>query len=131
MRLPTANPKIILIVIGSLIVVGGISFGTFTVLRELKPAVLDSLKNKSTDSSAPQLTGPAADLQRAEQLMKAGKLSDAKTAYQTAATGYTTEGNTAAAADATTQIAIIDAMLNSQTTVKQQSSNPHQSGSAQ
>lgn len=131
-KLHTPRFKTILVIIGSIVVVGGISFGTFALLRQLKPAAFSSiLKNGQSDNTPQQATGPDADRQRAEQLLLAGKLAEAKTAYQTAASGYTTNGNAAAAADATRQVAIIDATLKSQSTAKPQSYVPHQSGTKQ
>lgn len=130
-QLQKSQIKTILIIIGSLAVVGGISFGTFALLRQLKPAALSTLTKESqsnTPAAQPQATGPDADRQRAEQFLKDGKLTEAQTAYQAALTGYTSAGETAAATDVKTQLAMIDAMLKSQSTAKPQTYQPHQSG---
>lgn len=122
---------LVLIIAVSLVLLGAVSWGTFAILRQLKPAALASLTGKNQSSPpAPQVTGPDADRQRAEQLLKDGKLAEAKTAYQTAATGYTASGNTVAAADASRQIAIIDATIKSQPKTVVQPSKPHQAGTA-
>lgn len=122
---------LVLVIIASLVLLGAIGWGTFAILRQLKPTALASLTGKNQSSQpAQQATGPDADRQRAEQLLKDGKLADAKAAYQAAATDYTANGNTAAAADATRQIAIIDAMIKSQPKTVVQPSKPHQAGTA-
>ena len=128
LRMP--QTKTIIITAISIVLVGGMSFGTFVLLSRLKPAVLGSLTQKSTSNqTGPQVSGPDADRQRAEQLLKEGKLADAKTTYQAAADGYKAAGNNASATDAARQVTIIDAMIKSQAAAKQQPYQPHQSGS--
>ena len=128
--------KTILIVVSSLLVAGGICFATYTILDQLQPGSAEpSVQNDQSSTAQPApATGADADRIRAEQLLKDGKLAEAKTAYQSAEKAYTSDGNIAAAADAVQQIAIIDATLASQANQEaspQQADNPRQAGSPQ
>lgn len=127
--LQNTRTRIILLVIGGIVLLGGIGMGTFTLLRQLKPAILHTASQKGQNDQSSQPSSPDATRQQAETLVKEGKLAEAKTAYQTALAGYVASNNTSAAADVKTQLAILDAMLKNQPTTKQQSSTPHQSGS--
>lgn len=102
--------KVIGIVIASIIVIGGIGYGTFALLKKVKAPV--PFKT-TTSSQAQSTTGNTADDIRlqAEQLVKDHKLAEAKAAYQTAATAYAAQGNNSAALDAKQQMTVVDAAI--------------------
>lgn len=120
--------KIISIVLASILVIGGIGYGTFALLKKLKAPVPFT----ASSSSQPQdSTVKTADQvrQQADQLVKDHKLIEAKAAYQTAATAYAAEGNKAAALDAKQQVLVVDAIIKKSGTTGQ-TPTPKISGSS-
>lgn len=110
--------KVIGIIIISILVIGGIGYGTFALLKKVKAPVLFKASGSSQTLST---EGKTADeiRQQAEQLAKDHKLAEAKTAYQAAATAYSAQGNTTAAMDAKQQISVIDTAIKTSGTTGQ------------
>jgi hypothetical protein len=117
--------KIIGIVFASIIVIGAIGYGTFTLLKKVKAP----LPFTSSQSSQSQAATADQVRQQAEQLVKDHKLTEAKAAYQTAATAYAAEGNNTAALDAKQQIAVIETAIKAAGT-QGQTPTPKAAGSA-
>lgn len=115
---PRSNFKVIGIIIGSIVALGGIGYGTFALLQKVKPTVPFQPGTPSQQQQA--TTALTADQlrQQAEQLLSDHKLAQAKDAYQKAATAYTAEGNRTAALDANQQVTVVDTAIKAATSTQ-------------
>lgn len=113
--------RTILLIIASVLVVGGAAAGTIVLLKQFGPArITDSVSEPTADTSLP--------LEKAEDLFAKGDYAGAKTQYQSVLDTYKSQNNDAGVKDVEMQLKIIDATASAQQAPQNTDRNRIQAG---